>query len=205
VIGCITEVYSQLINPKVSIPEKITEITGITDEMVKDMPTIHEVLPEFVDFCLDYPIMGHNVLFDYSFLKTNAVRQGLRFEKKALDTLLIARKIMPDLPSRSLTSLCELLDIKREQAHRAYDDAKATYSLYLLLKDSPRAYGHNKLFEPKPIYFKPQKESPITDKQIRFLSDLCSRYECTLDKPIKSLSKSEASRQIDLNLSFHGR
>jgi len=203
--GNVTERYSQLINPKVSIPEKIVEITGITDQMVFDKPTIDQVMPEFLAFCLDYPIMGHNVQFDYSFLKTNAVKLGLKFEKKALDTLLIARTIMPELPSRSLTSLCNLLSIKRESAHRAYDDAEATYALYRILKNNPKAQDYKKLFEPKPIYFRPKKESGITPKQIRFLTDLCDRYSCVPTKSIECMSKSEASREIDLILSIHGR
>jgi len=203
--GLVAENYSQLINPQVLIPEKITQITGITNQMVADKPTIDQVMPEFLAFCLDYPIMGHNVQFDYSFLKTNAVRLGLRFEKRALDTLLIARAMMPELPSRSLTSLCELLSINRESAHRAYDDAKATYALYLLLKNNPKAQDYKRIFEPKPIYFKPRKESPITPKQIRFLSDLCIKYNHILEKPIDEMSKSEASREIDLILSTNGR
>ncbi len=89
--GMVTEVFDELINPQVNIPDNIVDLTGINNEMVKDKRLIDEVLPDFIDFCGEFPILGHNVMFDYSFLKTNALRLGLGFEKRGLDTMILAR------------------------------------------------------------------------------------------------------------------
>lgn len=204
--GQVVDHFSQLINPKVPIPENIVEITGITDDMVRTMPTIDRVMPDFIDFVEDLPIMGHNVSFDFSFLKTNAVRLGLRFEKHALDTLLMARIFKPNLDSKSLTALCQYYNIDRDNAHRAYDDAKATLLLYQYFRNDPKAEVLSKAFIPKQIFYKPKKRSPITPKQVRFLKELCDRNDHQLDQDIESLTKSEASRHInDLLLRYGNR
>lgn len=204
--GEVVDHFSQLINPQVTIPANIVEITGITDDMVKNMPTIDQVMPDFIDFAEDLPIMGHNVSFDFGFLKTNAVRLGLRFEKHALDTLLMARIFRPDLESKSLTALCDLYGIDRNHAHRAYDDAKATLMLYEYFRNDPRAEVLAKAFMPKQIFYKPKKTSPITPKQVRFVKELCERHDHNLEQSVESLTKSEASRLInDLLLRYGNR
>jgi len=130
----VVDTYSQLICPECKIPEQITKLTGIDDELVKNEPTIDIVLPEFIEFCEDLPILGHIVLFDISFIKTNAKELGIRFEKNGLDTLYLARTFLKDLKSRSLTYLIEYFNINRENAHRAFDDALATHELFQILK-----------------------------------------------------------------------
>ncbi len=203
--GQILETYSQLINPQVPIPQEIVNLTGITSALVENMPTIEEVLPKFIDFCEDYPIMGHNILFDFSFIKTNAQQQKLRFERLGLDTLAIARILLPRLEKRSLTYLCEHYQIERAQAHRAYDDAMATYVLYTKMKDEFYNEMNEALFVPKPIHWRPQKQEPISLKQEKFLQDLIKRHDLVLVKPIKEYSKSEASKEIDTILFQYGK
>lgn len=203
--GEIVETFSQLINPGKGIPERITEITGITDEMVADKPSIETVMPEFISFCGDDYIVGHNVGFDYGFLRVNAERLGLKFSKSGLDTLRIVNCLCPELPSKSLTNLIKTFEIDRTNAHRAYDDAKATYELLVILAQHPRVSVNKKIFEPKPLAFKVSKPSPITPKQVKFLGDLCEQHNVTLDREIKTLTKSEASREIDKILSSFGR
>lgn len=203
--GKIVETFSQLINPGKPISARITEITGITDEMVKDKPGIDVVLPQFLDFCGDDFIVGHNVGFDYGFLRVNAEKLKLRFVKQGLDTLKITSCLYPELPSKSLTNLIKTFDIDRTNAHRAFDDAKATYELLAILAQHPRMSVNKKLFEPKPLPFKVSKPSPITPKQVKFLEALCEQHEVVLDRAISTLTKSEASREIDRILSHHGR
>lgn len=203
--GEIVDSFNQLIDPEMLIPDSIIDITGITNLMIKNQPTIDEILPEFIDFCEDYPIMGHNIIFDFSFLKTNAVNMGLRFEKEAIDTLLIAKTCLRHLRSRSLSSLCEYYNIKRDNAHRAYDDALATYKLYQILKRDFYNEKTEKLFIPSHLYWKPKKVVAITKKQEKFLMALVLRHNIVLDKPIESFSKSEASRKIDHILNQYGR
>ena len=127
--GEIKERYSTFINPQMEIPRRITELTGITGDMVKDAPLREEAVHGLVEFCQDLPLLGHNILFDYSFVKHDAVNLGLVFEKEALDTLQIARQALPELESRSLEFLCSYYGIRRENAHRAMDDAMETLDL----------------------------------------------------------------------------
>ncbi len=104
--GKVEETYQTFIDAGVEVPERITELTGITDEMRLSGKRPEQAIPEFLEFCGELPILGHNVSFDFGFLKQAAVNQGLTFEREALDTLKIARKLLPDLPSRRLPDLC---------------------------------------------------------------------------------------------------
>ncbi|WP_105618583.1 3'-5' exonuclease [Vallitalea okinawensis] len=202
--GRVVEKYEQLINPGVIISDRITEITGITNEMVEGQPVIGEVLKGFVDFCGDEPIVGHNVMFDYRFLKNNAINNQLDFDRMGLDTLAIARKVLRHLHSRSLESLCRYYDIGREREHRAFDDAFATYKLLELMR---REYCNDDphLFVPQQLLYKPVKMSPITDKQLRYLKYLINYHQIEPDFIPDKLTKNEASKIIDEIIFKYGR
>ncbi len=197
--------FSELINPNKAIPPKIVALTGITDEMVKGARQVEEVLKDFIDFCGELPILGHNVAFDYSFLKTYAVRSGMKFEKAGLDTMILSRQFLRNQNSYSLSNLIKNLDIRRENAHRGLDDALATHEIYQLIYR--RAYNESNLkyFTPKPILYKPKKQSPMTDKQKRFLLSLIRQHNVQIDYEVDGLTKSQASRKIDHILSTYGR
>ena len=94
--------YEAFVNPGRKVPERITELTGIRDEMIANAPDVETAVRGFLDFCGGLPLLGHNILFDYSFIKQAAINARLDFEKEAWDTLKIARKALPDLESRSL-------------------------------------------------------------------------------------------------------
>ena len=135
--GEIKERYSTFINPQMEIPRRITELTGITGDMVKDAPLREEAVRGLVEFCQDLPLLGHNILFDYSFVKHDAVNLGLAFEKEALDTLQIARRALPELESRSLEFSAVTMESagKRPSCHgRRQGDLE----LYRILKNSLR-------------------------------------------------------------------
>jgi len=203
--GEVVRTFNELIKPGKLIPPKIVELTGITDAMVQNAATIEEVMPIFIDFCGDLPILGHNVMFDYSFLKTAAKRAGLTFEKKALDTMVLSRQFLNNQRSHSLTNLIANLGIDRANAHRGLDDALATYELYELIR---RRYKHEmnaKYFEPKSLFYKPKKQSPLTDKQKKFLSSLIRQHKVEIEYEVDELTKSEASKKIDGILSTYGR
>lgn len=202
--GQVVDRYEQLINPQVAISEHITSITGITNEMVADQPTIEVVLPQFITFLEDHIIVGHNIMFDYKFLKINASKLGLAFEKKAMDTLAIARKTLRNLTSRSLESLCLHYEINRERGHRAYDDAYATYELLTILYDQFHDVNQD-LFVAQELIYKMPKLSPITPKQKRFLSQLISLHQVNFEENIDTLTKSQASKAIDKILHKYGR
>jgi len=203
--GQVIKKFNELICPRQSISEYITGITGIDDAMVADAPPIEEIMPKFIEFCEDVPLIGHNIiLFDYRMLKAKAVTLGFEFEKQGLDTLVISRKMLEDLPSRRLGALCEYYQINLENAHRAYDDAFATYQLFKHLEED-FSKNHPKLFRPEPIIWELPKYEPMTQKQKAYLLSLCKRHQLELKVDVERLSKSEASRLIDKIISKHGR
>jgi len=189
--------FSELINPQARVSEEITRITGLTNAMLDNQPTIEEIMPKFMAFNEGLPLLGHNVLFDYSFLKYHSQKLGFEFERKGMDTLKLAAYYLPDLKSKSLAALIDYFDINREMAHRAFHDAKATYEVYRFLKDQYMKAGESYLFEPTPLHWKAKKVSPITPKQIKFLKALIEKHQMFTDIDVESLTKSEASRHID--------
>lgn len=202
--GEVVDTFSQLIDPGVSIPYRIEELTGITDEMLEGKPTIEEVLPQFIEFAGEDVLMGHNIIFDYKFLKQNATNMNLKFEKQGIDTLKIARKTLKGLESRGLEFLCGHFGIEEENHHRAFNDASVTSKLYLILCEK---FGdeYTEIFEPYTLESKTKKMQPITPKQISYLSDLIKRYNIETDFDINQLTKNEASRKIDKILAEKGK
>ena len=203
--GQVVKKFNELICPRESISEYITEITGIDDAMVAEAPPIEEVMPRFIEFCEDVPLIGHNIiLFDYRMLKAKAVALGFEFEKKGLDTLTISRKVLGDLPSRRLGALCEYYQIDLEHAHRAYDDAFATYELFRHLEEDFKQ-EEPKLFVPQPMIWELPKWEPVTQKQKNYLLSLCKKHQLELEVEADRLSKSEASKLIDKIIAKHGK
>ncbi len=131
--GQIKEVFSKLINPEIPIPAKIVELTGITDEMVRNQKTIKEVLPEFFDFIGQLPLVAHNANFDCGFIKAKASELGLKLENTIIDTLQLSRAMLPELKKHKLNIICDHLGIKLENHHRASDDAAATAHMFIKL------------------------------------------------------------------------
>lgn len=125
--------FHSLINPETKIPYQITQLTGINDKMVAGAPKFYEIAREIVELTEDAIIVGHNVNFDYSFLKAEFKSLGYDFQRKTLDTVRLSRKLFPGLPGYSLGKLCESLQIKNESRHRAYGDARATARLFEML------------------------------------------------------------------------
>ncbi len=202
--GEVKDTFCTFINPRMAIPPFIQALTGITQDMVENAPTAEQAFYEFLDFCGDRDLMGHNLMFDYSFLKHQAANLKLSFEKRGIDTLKIARSVLPELESRSLTSLCEYFQINREQAHRAFHDALATHEVYEQLKKRARE-GQERLFVPVSLLYKAKKQGPITNSQKAYLNDLVKYHKISLDVEIDSLTKNEASRRIDKIISEYGR
>lgn len=201
----VKEKFNKLVKPNETISEYITGITGITNEMVKDAETIDRVLPEFITFCRGLPLVGHNIeVFDYRMLKVKAARLGMTLENDTLDTLIIARKMLDHLPSRRLGDLCIHYDIDLLHAHRAYDDAYATFKLFTFLEQE--FYQKEPLlFKPHPLKWEMPKQSPITPKQKNYLLNLCKAHKIVLEKDIEQFSKSEASKKIDTIIREYGR
>ncbi|MCB0390713.1 MAG: 3'-5' exonuclease [Bdellovibrionales bacterium] len=122
--------FSQLVHPGDFLPYHITQITGITDEMLQDQPSAEEVMPQLAEFISDRTIIAHNAPFDSKFLKAEMGRVGIELENPILCTLRLSRRVLPGHGSYSLGNLATHLGINLERAHRALDDAKATAYLW---------------------------------------------------------------------------
>ncbi|MCR5703215.1 MAG: 3'-5' exoribonuclease [Eubacterium sp.] len=202
--GAVVDTFSQLINPGEAVTPFITELTGITDEMLQGKPTIEQVLPEFIEFAMDDVLLGHNLMFDFGFLKQNAANLKLAFDKKGIDTLKIARKALPNLHSRGLEYLCTHYGILDENHHRALNDAQVTSQLYLIFTEQ-FAQDFPLSFEPKELNYRVRKMTPITERQKSYLKALIEYHQIEIDYDISQLTKNEASKKIDKILSEKGR
>ncbi|MFT5385949.1 MAG: DNA polymerase-3 subunit epsilon, partial [Saprospiraceae bacterium] len=125
----ILDTYQTLVNPEMAIPYNITQITGITQDMVADAPKFFEVAKKVVEMTDDAIFVAHNVRFDYNFLQQEFRRLGYSFTKRQLCTVRLSRQAFPGLPSYSLGNLIKYFNIKVNDRHRAYDDAIASAKL----------------------------------------------------------------------------
>ena len=126
----VVETYSTLINPERFIPYYITELTGISNEMVQEAPRFYEVARKIVELTEGAVFVAHNVRFDYSFVKSEFASLGFMFSRKTLCTVRLSRQLLPKQPSYSLGRLCQNLNIPIKNRHRALGDAEATAILF---------------------------------------------------------------------------
>ena len=124
--GSIVDSFGMLVNPGISLPKKIVEITNITDQMLRNAPKAEEAIPQLMAFMGDCPISAHNAKFDIAFLNAELARLGMAHTVPVLDTLVLSRKILPELKTFRLQSVCKRLGVSLKGAHRAVNDAEAT-------------------------------------------------------------------------------
>lgn len=201
--GVKTESFSTFVNPARKLEQTVIDLTGIRDEDLVCAPYIDSVLPKLMDFLEDLPLLGHSILFDYSFIKKAAVDRKLSFEKNGIDTLKIARKFLAELEHRNLDYLCSYYQIPHN-AHRAFADAEATETLYRKLADS-FFETDGSLFAPAPLIFKVKRDTPASKQQKERLYKLLVQHKITLEADVEHLTKSETSRFTDKILAKYGR
>ncbi|MDO4298457.1 MAG: PolC-type DNA polymerase III [Lachnospiraceae bacterium] len=129
--GKITDRFSTFVNPEVPIPFRIEELTHINDNMVMDAPVIEKILPEFMEFCEGCVMVAHNASFDMSFISENCERQGLVCDKTIVDTVAMARVLLPQLNRFKLDTVAKALNISLDHHHRAVDDAACTAEIFV--------------------------------------------------------------------------
>ena len=129
--GRITDRFSTFLNPRTPIPFEIEKLTGIRDDMVAQAPAVEEALPDFLEFCRDCVLVAHNAGFDMSFIQENAGRQGLPCDFTCVDTVGIARILLPGQSRHTLDAVAKTLNISLENHHRAVDDAECTALIFL--------------------------------------------------------------------------
>ena len=129
--GQITEKFSTFVNPKIPIPFEITKLTSITDEMVMEAPDIDTVLPEFLELVGDAALVAHNASFDVGFIEQNCRYQDITPDFTSVDTVAMARILLPTLAKFKLNVVANALHISLENHHRAVDDAGATAEIFV--------------------------------------------------------------------------
>lgn len=201
--GNVTDTFETFVNPERKLEERIIELTGIRDTDLEEAPCIEEVFPRLCEFLRDFPLLGHSVFFDYSFLKKAAVNLDIPFEKQAVDTLKIARKYLPDLEHRSLDYLCEYYKIPHH-AHRALADATATHILFGRLAEQYNKEA-DELFVPVQLNFQVKKDTPATKRQKERLYRLLEQHKINPEIDVEKLTRSEASRFTDMLFASYGR
>jgi DNA polymerase-3 subunit epsilon len=130
--------FESLLNPEMSIPYHITQLTGITNEMVADAPKFYEIAKKIVEMTQDTIFVAHNVFFDYNFVQAEFRDLGYTFKARKMCTVRLARKIFPGHKSYSLGNICKDLGIDIKARHRAMGDAEATTELFRqMIQKSP--------------------------------------------------------------------
>lgn len=199
-----TDFFETMVNPGRKLKEETTEITGIKDEDLENAPYLEEVLPKLLDFIGENCLVGHRILFDYSFVKKAAVNTKRTFERDGVDTLKIARKYLPDLEHKTLGYLCGHYEIPLN-AHRALEDAKATGLLYEKLWEEFGNEENKKDFQPQKLTFQVKKDTPASKAQKERLYQLIEQHKINNDMEIDKLTRSEASRYTDQIYARYGR
>jgi len=199
-----TGVFETFVNPGRKLEERVAALTGIRDQDLQQAPEITAVLPELFAFLGDEVLLGHSLLFDYSFLKKAAVDQKLQFEREGIDTLKIARIFLPELESRRLDFLCDHYGIPH-RAHRALEDAKATVDLYQKLREAFSSEETENVFQPRKLIYQAKRDTPATKAQIERLYKLTEKHNIMVEADLSKLTRSEASRYTDRILATYGR
>lgn len=129
----VTDSFVSLVNPECFIPPFISNLTGITNEMVANAPKFYEIARQIVEITANKIFVAHNVGFDYNFVKKEFHDLGYNFNRKTVCTVELSRKLLPGHASYSLGKLCNDLEIEINGRHRAAGDAMATVELFKML------------------------------------------------------------------------
>ena len=189
----IEEMFSCIINPNMPVSTKILNLTGIDENEIKTARYIQDVIGDIVEFCDGFDLIGHNTIFDYSFIKKEANNAGLNFEKRGIDTYKLCKKILPPYIQKNLTDACAYFGIERKNMHRAFSDAYFTHMLYQeILANFKELEIISEIMK-----VKLKKNVPIRKRTKEDLQKLlkCHRIVCKVN--VDLLSESEARRMID--------
>ena len=189
----IIDTFSCVINPDMQVDDKILELTKISENELRNAKRIYEVINHIVDFCEDYVLLGHNTIFDYSFVKKEANRVGLEFEKRGIDTYKLCKKVLPENVRKNLTDACSYFGIERKNSHRAFSDSFYTHVLFQeIIKNFKTLEISSESMKVKIKKFVPIRKRTKEDLQ-KLLN--CHRIGCKVN--IDLLSESEAKRMMD--------
>lgn len=170
--GNVDSVYSTLIDPKMSIPPGASAVNGISDDMVRGKPMIDEILPSLTEFAGTYPLVAHNAPFDTQFLIADFQRHEISTPAGViLDTLPIARKVLPGLANYKLSTIVQYLKLQAGQFHRAEQDAVSCGQVFLELVKRISVGGQApQLMHLVALTGKPEGRFPLVERQPKQLS-----------------------------------
>lgn len=211
----VTHRYSTLINPECKIPYRITQMTGINNMMVEGAPKFYEIAKDIIELTQGRTIVGHNVTFDYNFIKAEFKSLAYDFQSDTICTVRKSRKLIPNQASYSLGKLCNSLGIENSARHRAMGDAEATATLFdlLLSIDEEQVLDNKKgsrkkekilpidhLPEQAGVYFFHDKAGEIIyiGKSINIRSRVLSHLNNHLDK--KTVQMREAMSEVTFEI-----
>lgn len=158
--------FSVLVNPEKPIPHKVQELTGITNDMVKNERIIEQVLPDFLDFIKDSVLVAHNAEFDIGFIRENCKRMSLDFNNIYVDTINLAKELLLNIKRYKLNTVAKALKVSLENHHRAVDDAEATANIFIKFLDMLKEKGATHLHQVNELFkvadFKKIRSNHIT-------------------------------------------
>ena len=172
----LTDTFTQLMNPSRYIPYFITELTGITNNMVKDQPSPEKVMPKLKQFIGNRLILAHNATFDKKFLIAEMERVNLTIDNHMLCTMILARKLIQDAYNHKLTTLAYHLNIKATKAHRALSDVEVTAKLW----------GH--------LYTKVSVKSGIKKPEVPIFMAISKKPKSVIDKYFEKINNSNLTQ-----------
>lgn len=151
----VVDQFISLVNPESDITSFVQKLTGISPNMVKTAPKFHEIAKRIIEITQNSTLVGHNIEFDYRMLRQSFKRLGYNFKINTLDTIPLAKKLIPEEKSYSLSKLCKSIGIPLSEAHRASGDARATLDLLKLLitKDKDHEIIQSQFEESKAINY----------------------------------------------------
>lgn len=153
--GKIIDEFQTLVNPETPIPIFITQLTGISDEMVRTAPKFSEIATDFLDFIGDSVLVAHNAPFDMRFLnhEVSKIYDGYRVANPHLCTVQLSRKLVPNIENHKLNTVAQHFSVSLENHHRASDDAHATARIFINLLDDLQSRGVSDLATARKIKF----------------------------------------------------
>lgn len=200
--GEITDRFQSFVNPGRVLENKVKNLTGICDAMLEGAPEMGELIEPLIEFLGEDVLVGHRILFDYSFVKKTAIDSSLSFERMGIDTLKLSRSFA-GTGKQEAGILCGYYQIAHT-AHRALGDAQAASDLYRKLAELFYE-GNETEFAPKPLLFRVKKDTPVSKKQKERLYKLLDRHRIAIGYNVDKLTRSEADRIIDQILAKYGR
>ena len=163
--GEILEEFQSFVNPHRPLSPRITELTGITDEMLRDAPDIDEVLPKFLEFCGDRPLAAHNADFDVGFILVACRKLGISYDPTYVDTLIMAQNMLPDLKNHKLNIVADALSLPEFNHHRAVDDGRTVAHMLRRFFGMLRERGVEEISQVNPMMMELRSGNHILDRK----------------------------------------